>query len=166
MKKSNYPNRKSIRLNSYDYASIGRYFVTINAIEYKHIFGQIKNGVMYLSRLGEILEEEWLITGEIRKNIKLHSYVVMPNHFHAIVEICYSLNKDNIPGEFVSPKQTLPAIIRSFKSTVTRRSNAEKLEKRNEVWHGRFHDRIIRDDKEYMNVTKYIEDNIKNWPLN
>nr|WP_299205783.1 transposase [uncultured Brumimicrobium sp.] len=163
MKKSNYPNRKSIRLRGYDYASEGWYFITINAKEFKHIFGEIRKGVMYPSRLGEIVEEEWIATGEIRKNIKLHSYVVMPNHFHAVVEIRYSLNKKNVPGKFTSPKQTLSAIIRSFKSSVTRRNNAEKLEKKNEVWHGRFHDRIIRDEKEFVNVENYILNNVRDW---
>lgn len=163
MKKQNNLTRKSIRLKGYDYASIGWYFITINAIDHKHIFGEIKDKVMYPSKLGVILDKEWKKTGEIRKNIKLHEYVVMPNHFHAIVEICYSLNKDNIPGKFVSPKQTLPAIIRSYKSSVTRSSNELKLEKKNQVWHGRFHDRIIRDERELMNVKNYILNNVRDW---
>ena len=32
-----------------------------------------------------------------------------------------------------------------------------------QVWQNRFHDRIIRSEKEYFAKLKYIEDNPKNW---
>lgn len=163
MKKTIYPNRKSIRLQGYDYASQGWYFVTINAVEWKHIFGGIKNGIMYPSKLGEIIEEEWQATPEIRKNIKLHAYVVMPNHFHAIVEICYSMNKDNVPGEFTAPKHTLSAVMRGFKGSVTREYKSLKLGNEKTVWHGRFNDKIIRNEREFISYTNYIEENVKVW---
>jgi len=38
-----------------------------------------------LNNLGRIAEEEWLRTKEIRSNIDLDYYVVMPNHFHGII---------------------------------------------------------------------------------
>lgn len=40
---------------------------------------------MLLSELGKIVESEWLKSAEIRKEVILDAYVVMPNHFHAIV---------------------------------------------------------------------------------
>ncbi len=44
---------------------------------------------MKLSKIGEIVECEWLKTVEMQPdmNLWMGEYVVMPNHFHAIVEI-------------------------------------------------------------------------------
>src|SRR5690554_8126476 len=93
---------------------------------------------MYPNKLGEIIAEEWEFTREIKKNVKLHEYVVMPNHFHALIEICYSENKSNVPGEFKAPSQTLSAIIRGFKGAVTSRNNQLKLGNEIGVWQSRF----------------------------
>ncbi|HLW39576.1 MAG TPA: transposase [Brumimicrobium sp.] len=163
MKKPKLPNRKSIRLKDYDYASKGHYFVTIDARKMLCIFGQIKDGIMYPNKLGEILQEEWELTRERRGNIKLHEYVVMPNHFHALIEICYSENKSNVPGEFKAPSQTLSAIIRGFKGAVTSRNNQLKLGNEIGVWQSRFNDQVIKDDRHLHNVKMYINDNVKNW---
>jgi hypothetical protein len=50
-------------------------------------FGDIVNGNMLLSELGQVVEAEWLKTAEIRNNVESDVFVVMPNHFHAIVVI-------------------------------------------------------------------------------
>lgn len=163
MDKPKSPNRKSLRFKGYDYASIGYYFITIDARKMKCIFGEIKDGEMNPSELGEILEEEWKATELIRKNIKLHEYVVMPNHFHALLEICYTQNKNNIPGEYTAPSHTLSAIVRGFKGAVTSRNNALQLGNQEGVWHSRFNDQVIKDEKHLLNVKNYISNNVKNW---
>ncbi|HYQ48091.1 MAG TPA: hypothetical protein VEP69_03410, partial [Thermodesulfovibrionales bacterium] len=42
---------------------------------------------MVLNECGEIVREEWMNTGIIRSYVELDGYVVMPNHFHAILAI-------------------------------------------------------------------------------
>ena len=44
---------------------------------------------MRLSEIGKIVESEWIKTPVIRPdmNLKLGAFVVMPNHFHAIIMI-------------------------------------------------------------------------------
>ncbi len=44
---------------------------------------------MILSELGNMVDTEWLKTLDIRKdmNLTMGEYVVMPNHFHAIIII-------------------------------------------------------------------------------
>jgi|SRR5690554_399091 len=163
MKNSKLPQRKNIRLEGYDYATNGYYFVTINFREFRHVFGNIENKVMYLSPLGEIIVEEWEFTGELRQNVKLHEYVVMPNHFHAIIEITYSRNKNNIPGEFKASKHTLSSIIRAFKASVTKRNIEMNPGDTKSVWHNRFHDRIIRNNRELQNKKRYVLNNVKDW---
>ncbi len=79
----------STRLQIWDYASKGAYFVTICTQGRQHFFGNIANGRMQLSEIGKILEQEWIETPKIRPdmNLTLDAFVVMPNHFHGIIII-------------------------------------------------------------------------------
>jgi REP element-mobilizing transposase RayT len=81
------PNRQSIRLKGYDYSAEGAYFITIVCKDRLSWFGEITDGEMQLSEAGEIVEEEWLRGAELRSQIMLDAFVVMPNHFHGIVII-------------------------------------------------------------------------------
>ena len=47
------------------------------------LFGDILNGDMVLNDVGHIVEAEWLHTPEIRPNVTLDEYVIMPNHLTA-----------------------------------------------------------------------------------
>ena len=96
-------HRRSIRLKGYDYSKEGLYFITICAQDRACLFGEIVGAplvdaqntdaqntdapAMILNDAGKMVESEWLKLPERFKNIELHEYVVMPNHFHAILEI-------------------------------------------------------------------------------
>jgi len=80
-------HRKSIRLQGYDYSQSGMYFITICAFDHAHLFGKIENDAMILNPAGWIVYDEWIKTPEIRSEMKIHEFIVMPNHFHAIVGI-------------------------------------------------------------------------------
>lgn len=86
----------SARLQNWDYASSGMYFVTLCTNNREHYFGQIvkpeiekEHFEMQLSEIGKIIESEWLRTPVVRPdmNLELDEYQVMPNHFHAILII-------------------------------------------------------------------------------
>jgi putative transposase len=78
---------ESARLKGWDYRSNGFYFVTICTHDQQHFFGDIVNGEMQLSAVGEIVAQEWEKTPRIRPYVELDEWVVMPNHFHAIIAI-------------------------------------------------------------------------------
>lgn len=80
-------HRRSIRLSGYDYTATGAYFVTICTYQRDAIFGEVVKEEMRLNEIGRIVEEEWYKTAEIRKEIALDEFVIMPNHFHGIVWI-------------------------------------------------------------------------------
>jgi len=80
-------HRRSIRLKGYDYSQAGLYFVTICVKNHTCLFGKIRNREMQLNDAGRMVETEWIKISERFKNIHLHEYIVMPNHFHAILEI-------------------------------------------------------------------------------
>ncbi|HNT30472.1 MAG TPA: hypothetical protein PKL83_05975 [bacterium] len=83
------------RLRGWDYSQSGYYpssslrtgFVTIctkNKVDY---FGDIVDGKMCLSDIGKIVQVEWLNTENVRNNIALDEFVIMPDHLHGILII-------------------------------------------------------------------------------
>ena len=96
----NFGHRKSIRLRGYDYSQDGAYFITICTQGHLHLFGKVVDDSsdpefprkMILNDLGEIVREEWLKSAEIRQEIILGKWVIMPNHFHCIVTIAEPSN--------------------------------------------------------------------------
>lgn len=79
----------SARLQSWNYGNPGLYFITICTKNMQHYFGQVRNAQMQLTELGKIAQQEWINTIEIRPdmNLKTGEFIVMPNHFHAILMI-------------------------------------------------------------------------------
>lgn len=78
---------ESTRLKGWDYTSSGLYFITINTYKMKIFFGNVLNGEMILNEAGKIVDEEWKKTCELRNNVILDEYQVMPNHFHGIIAL-------------------------------------------------------------------------------
>lgn len=96
-------HRRSIRLTGHDYSQSGLYFITLCVINKICMFGNVVDGKMQLNDIGQLVEQEWLNTINIRHNdVRLHNYIVMPNHFHAIIEIRR--------GESHSPKSHSPEL--------------------------------------------------------
>ena len=62
----------------------------------------------------------------------------------------------------ISPKRnSLSVILRSFKSGISNRLHAQGFV--GDVWQPRFHDHIIRNDRELFAIRKYIQNNPANW---
>jgi len=184
---NNHNNRhitKSIRLKTWDYRTPWWYFVTIATKNHKDYFGQIVNGEMKLNRLGVMVNQKWLKIAELRKNVELDYYVIMPNHFHRVIVLNYiidnsgklllqadkfleeqiELNNTKLFYSKISPKpNSLSSIIRSFKSSVTKSANELNLTEF--AWQPRFYDRIIRNEKKLFNIRNYIEQNPLKWKL-
>ena len=87
--------RRSIRMHEYDYSKEGLYFITICVKDKECLFGRIQNGELELNEAGKIMDEQWLMISNRFPNTVLHEYIVMPNHFHAIIEITEKTISDN-----------------------------------------------------------------------
>jgi len=96
----NIHNRRSIRLKGYDYSQAGLYFITICCSNHVCLFGEVVNGEMVLNEYGTIACNEWLNTPNIRKNVELDVFVIMPNHIHGIIIL-------NGRGELHSPHNVI-----------------------------------------------------------
>ena len=114
-------HRRSIRLKGYDYSCAGLYFITLCVQDRIPLFGSINNKKMNLNIFGDIAHIEWLKSLEIRPNISLGAFIIMPNHFHAIIAIDYQIKENKNIGEFKSPSQTIGAIIRGYKGATTKK---------------------------------------------
>jgi putative transposase len=173
-------HRKSIRLKGYDYSETGLYFITMCCHNREKIFGEIRNGKMELNQLGEIANEEW------EKTISIGDFIIMPNHFHAIIQIDYQIkNGKEAIGKFESPSQNIGALIRGYKGTTTKQINIikNKLEsipctgvlqyaptplqyapiKKKSIWQRNYWEHIIRTEKEYSRISAYIRNNPQKW---
>jgi len=160
---------ESARCPKWDYTSNGYYFVTICTHNKQSFFGEIINGEMLLNPISEIVALEWQKTEEIRTNIQLDAWVIMPNHIHGIVII----DKETVNGVNetfrwnVSTKKprlqsdSLGSIIGQFKSVCTRQIWAAGYT--DFRWQSRFHDHIIRDEKSLNQIREYIINNPIKW---
>lgn len=86
----NYKNKyriQSHRKPNWDYSADAHYFLTIVTQNRACNLGEIVTTEMKLSDFGEIVVKEWFRSFEIRDELILHQFILMPNHLHAIVEI-------------------------------------------------------------------------------
>ena len=83
---------QSHRMPKWDYAGNGSYFITLVTQNRECNLGHIKNGEMIFSGFGKIVNDEWLESFNIRDELLLDEYIIMPNHLHAIV-ILYKTEK-------------------------------------------------------------------------
>jgi putative transposase len=89
------------------------------------------------------------------RNIRLDSFIIMPNHIHGIVVI------EDRAG--LEPAPTLSEIVRQFKTFSSRRINKQRDNPGCPVWQRNYHERVIRDEKELSAIRAYIENNPRKW---
>ena len=159
-------HRRSIRLRGYDYSQAGAYFVTICTWNRECLFVDVVGRDLLLNEFGRAAEMGWLTTSLIRPNIELDEYIVMPNHLHGIVVINdYRgvLQYAPIQKGLKSPSQTLGAIIRGFKSSVTKTINEMRDTAAIPVWQHNYYEHIIRNEDELNRIREYIINNPLQW---
>ena len=134
-------NRRSIRLRDFDYGDAGAYFVTLCTWRRECLFGDVVDGDVRLNEFGMVVRDEWLHTPQVRPNVELDEFNVMPNHFHAILWITDPVGATRggaharrpmaqtrathrVAPTAGPPSGSIGAIIGQFKSAATKRINA------------------------------------------
>jgi REP element-mobilizing transposase RayT len=183
----------SARATWWDYAGNGLYFITICTAGRAHCFGKIAGDEMQLSPIGEMALQCWLEIPHHFPFVKLHAFVVMPNHVHGILEIARSGLANNeladthpvetqnfaslqqYPPPPSSPSPSPPPSgtnkfgpqSRNLSSIIRGyKIGVKKYATMNKIdftWQSRFHDHIIRNDHEYHRIHDYIIKNPGNW---
>ena len=182
-----YKNRyriPSARASWHDYLD-GAYFVTICTKNRELYLGNIADGELTLSEIGRYAEEQFREVSSLYPYAEIPSFIVMPNHIHAIVIIdnrrdainCVSddmvvsemdsnvseiqENRGGITGRN-NPMlyRSLGTVIRGLKGKIAHYANEKDI---GFAWQSRFHDRIIRDQKDMIDTAIYIDGNVVNW---
>ena len=165
-------HRRSIRLKGYDYTQPGAYFVTICTYQRASLFGRVVDGEMAVNELGKIVREEWFRTARVRPYVELFDdeFVVMPNHIHGIIWIVddkHVAQRRCAPTGGITPTNVVPgslgAIIRAFKSIVTKRINALRGTPGAPVWQRNYYEHIIRTERALNRIRRYIVENPLRW---
>lgn len=149
-------SRKYNRLKSHDYSQEGFYFITICTKERQQLFWRVgatlgrQQQITHLSKYGLIIEKELeKINGVYDGKIIIDHYVIMPNHLHLIIEVaCISGPAELAP--------TISRVIQQFKGSITKQIGFP-------LWQKSFHDHIIRNEREYIELLKYMEENPLKW---
>ncbi|OGU63486.1 MAG: hypothetical protein A2499_04690 [Stygiobacter sp. RIFOXYC12_FULL_38_8] len=169
--------RKSPRLKEYDYSIPNYYFVTICTQGKQNIFGKIAGEKVELNNKGKAVKDCLLEIKDHFTNIEMGEYVIMPNHFHAIIILSGyvglrspqpitntqpdnnidQLNENDQSG-ITTKHFSLSQIIAYFKYQSTKRINAGSNIKE-KIWQRSFYDRIIRNERELYNIRRYIQQN-------
>lgn len=172
--------RRSLRLQGYDYAQAGAYFVTICTHNRKCLFGEVVNGGMRLNDAGYLAAIMWSSLSERFRETELDMFVVMPNHLHGIIVLSDDISPAQIQGghegrpyatEGAVTARAVPTIgdiIGAFKSLFTlqfiegvKNKRWERFDRR--VWQRNYYEHVIRDEKDLDRVRRYIDENPLRW---
>lgn len=160
-------HRRSIRLREYDYSQPGGYFVTICTHNRRCLFGEVINSEMCLNETGRIVAIEWERTAEIRSEIALDAFVVMPNHLHAIVFITEfppnSGGASHLRPLRGTDHRSLSALVAGFKAATTRRTNALRATPIIPFWQRNYYEHIVRNERDLDRIREYVTQNPARW---
>ena len=178
-------SRRSMRLKDHDYTQGGYYyFITICTQNRAEQFGRVENDNMVLNQSGKVVREEWVLSEEIRQEIELDEFIIMPNHLHGIIMMKHLKAKEanenpvtnpvrahgRAPQQSCRPQQrwrnpkSLGSFIAGFKSITTKRINELRKSPRKSLWQANYYDHIIRTEISLHQIRQYILDNPINWP--
>jgi REP element-mobilizing transposase RayT len=177
----------------FDYSNDGFYFVTICTKNRKEWFGKIENNKMVLNNFGKIVQNQWIWLMEHFCGIYFDEFIIMPNHFHGILEIdrfdfnymdecCYGDNRSCRDNPRVVPTTTTPTTTTTTKSQnnhnnpcqnlLSKTINAFKTTSSKLIhqrgllefcWQRSFYDHIVRNEEDLNRIRFYIQNNPINW---
>lgn len=164
--KNKLPERKRNRLRNYDYSSCGAYFITICTKDRKNIFWDKEQPNIVgeaislpptpkLSAYGQIAEEAIQAISEHYSHVEVNRYVIMPNHIHLILLILCDGGR-LIASPTDDTKPTSSTIVGQMKRYVSKEIGMP-------VWQRSFYDHVIRDRRDYEEISKYIYENPVRW---
>jgi len=165
-------HRQSIRLKGYDYTQPGMYFVTFCVRERVCELGEIRDGEMMFSLLGRVIFDFWGQVPVHFPGVEVDTFVVMPNHVHAIITIIDRRgdvsSPKNLPlaqGGETPPLQgaTLGKIVAYYKYQTTVQINALRDNISTPFWQRGYYEHIVRNERELQNIRKYIRENPLKW---
>ena len=157
--------RKLNRLTNFDYSRNGLYFITIctkDRIRYLSDIRDVGNAalgvpIVRLTDYGKIVNDQINEINSVYAKLKIMKYVIMPDHLHMII---YLFDENNVMvGTSRTPSPTnavIPSLISVFKRFVNKKTGCD-------IWQRSYHDHIIRNEREFLEICNYIDNNPINW---
>lgn len=153
MDKNDFPERKKIRLQEYDYSTAGAYFITICVKDRRRILwdsvgaDSIRPNSFRLSEYGLIVETAIKNISVYYENISVDKFSIMPDHIHLIIS--------STDGRMISAP-TMSRVVGQMKRWVSKESGIS-------FWQKSYYDHIIRNENDYAEIWEYIERNPQMW---
>ena len=151
------PKRKQLRLPDYDYSSNGAYFVTVCTQDRRCILSDIAVGadiirppILHLTKYGEIVEHAIGCIPSVYPHVSVDHRVIMPNHVHLILRI-----QSDEDGRLIAAP-TVSTVIGQMKRWASKQAGIP-------LWQKSFHEHVIRNEKDYLEIREYIENNPAKW---
>ena len=88
--------------------------------------------------------------------IEVDNYVIMPNHMHILLRIENENSFENKTRSSQPANEIVPRFVSTFKRLTNKEYNLK-------IWQRDYNDRIIRNEKEYINKWQYIDENPRKW---
>ena len=144
--------RKQNRLIGYDYSQNGAYFITICTQDRKKILSQIVGDDAHIvpKPYGYIAEKY------IRNVPEIEKYVIMPDHIHMIIRLENGSMWASTPTD--AKGNRIASIVRSIKTLTTKEIGIS-------IFQRSYYDHVIRNQQDYDEIWKYIENNPTKWWL-
>ena len=176
----------SLRHPEADYSEIGAYFITICTRNREPLFGEVHNEQMQCNNYGFIIWNLWKSLPLRYPQISISSAMVMPDHFHGIIEVVGEVHVNFAsPSDFCErdepplrqnepplpnhpqPRRvmTIPLVVGYFKMITAKQINNIRETSGTHVWQRNYYDRIIESDEDYAAISEYILTNPSRWGL-
>jgi REP element-mobilizing transposase RayT len=137
---------------------------------------------MHENECGTIVRQQWFESAQIRPELELDAFTVMPNHLHGILWIVGPNGVRPLSGDGIAfglgraplgPTNRIPAMrphslaswASGFKSAVTSGIRKHWKKPRAIVWQEDYFEHVIRDEDELNRIRDYILSNPARWRL-
>ena len=149
---------RSLRNANINYRN-GWFFVTWQTAHNKSIFGAIVGDRCELNELGRRVEDYWREMPAKYPELELDEFVVMPNHFHAIVRIRFRpTNREHQLGFLLGRFKGGTGYIYG---KMRRAGEVEDIG--DHLWQFDYWDKIVTSEQQLAAYRRYIRENPKNW---
>jgi REP element-mobilizing transposase RayT len=175
-------HRRSIRLQGYDYAQAGAYFVTICVQGRECLLGQIEGDLVVLTPHGQQVFACWNALPQRYATLDLDAWVVMPNHMHGIILVSeapiVAAGGETPPrqeggvspplpdagrSEAAAGRPTLGQIVAFFKYQSTKVVNQACGTPGQRLWQRNYYEHVIRNERSLERLREYIVINPLRW---
>ena len=152
--------RLSPRIQGYDYAQEGAYFITVCTFDRVCLFGSVREGRSHVNGPGAAVVDCWRAIPIHSPEVQLDEFVVMPNHIHGILRIAHDDQPPASPGGL-----SIAVIVGEFKAAATKAIHELDGFRKVRVWQRSYYDHVLRSDSALAHIRQYIVDNPLKWHL-